>query len=272
VLALYDAEALRDDPLDRRLLVLSILAQARLLLGHAAESRRLEDAALSAARERGVATDLAFTLTTLFQLCVLRRDAEAVLESAREVVELCAQHKLEMFGATTEVYVGWALTRVGSADEGLARVRDGLRRGHAAGLTIGSALLIGRLADACAAAGHAADALAAVEDALGAVGEEEVWRPDLLGLRGDLLAHQGDDVAAEAAYRDALERAHAMGALLFELRAATGIARLLHRRGRAGEAHALLAPVYTRFTDGFELRDLVEARAILDALGVPGTT
>jgi hypothetical protein len=40
----------------------------------------------------------------------------------------------------------------------------------------------------------------------------------------------------------------------------------LARSGRAGEAHALLAPLYARSTDGFELRDLVEANATLDAL------
>jgi len=92
------------------------------------------------------------------------------------------------------------------------------------------------------------EAAAALDEAFGALGEEEVWGPDLLRVRGDLLALQGDNLdAAEAAYREAILRAGATGALLFELRAATGLARLLQRRGRTGEAQALLAPVYARF-------------------------
>ncbi len=72
---------------------------------------------------------------------------------------------------------------------------------------------------------------------------------------------------AEAAYREAIERARAVDALLFELRAATGLARLLARGGRASEARELLAPIYARFADGDDCRDGREAKATLDALG-----
>jgi hypothetical protein len=125
----------------------------------------------------------------------------------------------------------------------------------------------GLFAEINARAGSLAEAFATLDDAFGAIGEEEVWRPDLLRLRGDLLAQQGDDLdAAEAAYRDAIARAHAIGALLLELRAATGLARLLSRRDRTTEARELLAPVYARFRDGFAEYDLVEAKATLEAL------
>ena len=155
-----------------------------------------------------------------------------------------------------------------TGSEGIALVREANQRGQATGNLGARSLGLYRLAEAQAAAGRGGEALATLEDAFGALGENELWRPDLLRLRGDLLAQQGEDLdAAEAAYREAIERAHAMGALLFELRAATGLARLLQRRGRTAEAHALLAPVYARFTDGFELRDLIEAKATLDALG-----
>jgi predicted ATPase len=45
------------------------------------------------------------------------------------------------------------------------------------------------------------------------------------------------------------------------------LARLWRGQGKAGEARALLAPVYGRFTEGFGTPDLIEAKALLDELG-----
>ena len=44
------------------------------------------------------------------------------------------------------------------------------------------------------------------------------------------------------------------------------MARLWRDQGRHGEARDLLAPVYGWFTEGFDTRDLKEARALLDEL------
>ncbi len=45
-----------------------------------------------------------------------------------------------------------------------------------------------------------------------------------------------------------------------------GLARLWHSEGKTDEAHDLLAPVYGRFTEGFDTADLKEAKALLDEL------
>jgi predicted ATPase len=52
----------------------------------------------------------------------------------------------------------------------------------------------------------------------------------------------------------------------FELRTATSLARLWQQQGKAQEAHDLLAPVYGWFTEGFDIADLQEAKALLDEL------
>ena len=52
-----------------------------------------------------------------------------------------------------------------------------------------------------------------------------------------------------------------------ELRAAISLARLWQQQGKRAEAHALLAPVYGWFTEGFDTADLQEARALLEELG-----
>jgi predicted ATPase len=59
------------------------------------------------------------------------------------------------------------------------------------------------------------------------------------------------------------------GALSWELRAATSLARLWRDQGRPAEGMALLQPVYDRFTEGFDTADLQAAKALLDALAGP---
>jgi predicted ATPase len=51
-----------------------------------------------------------------------------------------------------------------------------------------------------------------------------------------------------------------------ELRAATSLARLRQRQGRRQEAREILAPVYDWFTEGFDTRDLKDAKALLEEL------
>ena len=52
----------------------------------------------------------------------------------------------------------------------------------------------------------------------------------------------------------------------WELRAAMSMAGLRRDQGKRNEARELLAPVYGWFTEGFDTRDLKEARALLDQL------
>jgi predicted ATPase len=44
------------------------------------------------------------------------------------------------------------------------------------------------------------------------------------------------------------------------------VARLWRDQGKRDQARALLAPVYGWFTEGFDTRDLKEAKALLDEL------
>ncbi|MBV8089061.1 MAG: hypothetical protein JO139_05710 [Alphaproteobacteria bacterium] len=90
---------------------------------------------------------------------------------------------------------------------------------------------------------------------------------ETLRLRGDLLAQTGGRMAAEASYRDGIALAQPRDGKLFELRAATSLARLWRDQGKCTEAHELLAPIYGWFTEGFDTAVLKEACALLDELG-----
>ena len=65
-----------------------------------------------------------------------------------------------------------------------------------------------------------------------------------------------------------LEIARQQGALSWELRTATSVARLLNEQGRQDEAYGVLCPALDRFTEGFETLDYRQAAALLQRLSV----
>ena len=81
-----------------------------------------------------------------------------------------------------------------------------------------------------------------------------------------LLLRRGQFEPAEELYRKALGIAREQEAKLWELRAASSLARLRRDQGRCAEARDLLAPVYGWFTEGFDTQDLKEAKVLLDEL------
>jgi hypothetical protein len=100
-------------------------------------------------------------------------------------------------------------------------------------------------------------------------GESGWCAAEILRAKGaNLLRRSGQAAAAdaEALFRQALDLARQQEALSWELRSATSLARLLRREGRRGHARAVLAPVYGRFSEGFESADLVAAKSLLDDL------
>ena len=123
------------------------------------------------------------------------------------------------------------------------------------------------------AAGQLAEAQGTVATALAVAAQtgQPFFDADLHRLDGDLLLATGGTAdEAAARYHRALAIAREQGARSFELRAATSLARLWRDQGKRAEARALLAPVYAEFTEGFATRDLIDAKALLDELGVEG--
>jgi predicted ATPase len=89
---------------------------------------------------------------------------------------------------------------------------------------------------------------------------------ELHRLEGIALFGLNRDDEGQSALEEALRIARSKQAKAYELRAATSLARLWGEQGRRSEARELLAPVYGRFTEGFDTADLKEAKALLDAL------
>ena len=79
-------------------------------------------------------------------------------------------------------------------------------------------------------------------------------------------AHPTEESEAEVCFLKATNIAQTQQAKSLELRAATSLARLWLQQGKRTEAHKLLSEVYNWFTEGFDTKDLQEAKALLEAL------
>jgi predicted ATPase len=135
-------------------------------------------------------------------------------------------------------------------------------------------MFLSELGEALRAASRVEEGLAAVDEALErAKRNEELWFvPETLRIKGELNLLKGaPEFAAitEDHFGQALEWARRQGALSWELRAATNLARLWHGRGRTTEALALLEPIYNRFTESFETVDLKTAKALVGQMRAP---
>jgi predicted ATPase len=126
------------------------------------------------------------------------------------------------------------------------------------------------LAKAYAELGQFDDAWRCIGKAMTAVEttEERMWEAGVHRTAGEIVLLLPEPAAAkaEAYFERALAVARQQQAKSWELRAAMSMARLWRDQGKRAEARDLLAPVYGWFTEGFDTRDLKEAKALLDEL------
>jgi tetratricopeptide (TPR) repeat protein len=131
------------------------------------------------------------------------------------------------------------------------------------------AVWFGTLADALARQGRLAEAGDAIDEAIRyQVQQDERWcRSELLRIKASILRRTGQPVAMESMLREALQEAHAIGALSFELRAANDLAAHYLELGRRDDAAHLLLPILRRFSEGFGAKDLIVAAQLLKRTG-----
>jgi len=180
------------------------------------------------------------------------------------------QHQFPEMVAVLQVRLGVVRALRGRASEGIVLIREGMAGKSKRGMRVGDALDTRAMAVAQACAGAVGDALATVEQALQANPEHLMERPENLRLRGTLRVIQEQPELAAADFRAAIALAQQLGAKALELRATMSLARLLAQQGHRDEARTMLAEIYGWFTEGFDTRDLKEAKALLEELEQTG--
>jgi len=264
----YRMEDHRRTLMDPGLIALGTAGQAAWQLGFPGQALRRARELLDLGQRLTGLVHVAVSLEWAAMIEAQVGELDRALEHAERGRQLIAEQQLPYHSAWGDVIAGRLYALRGRYAEGIARLHDGLRVAAATGTRLARGLFLGYLAEAQLVAGVVADGLATIEDALAAVPDEQMHLPELLRLRGELRAAAGANAAAvEESYREAMALARRLGAKMQELRATSSLGRFLRTHGRAAEARELLAPIYASFTEGFDTRDLIEAKALLEELG-----
>jgi predicted ATPase len=196
------------------------------------------------------------------------KSAEAILQSADELLAICAEQGFPAWVPVGTIMRGWCLGELGKAPDGVPLILQGLAIARSAGVNLLSPFFLTTLAQTYERAGHPQKGLDHLAEATKLLGTtQERWaEAETHRLRGRLMKSLGDDAASENCYRDALDVARQQSAKFWELRVANDLARLWRDQGKREEARELLAPVYGWFTEGFDTRDLKETKTLLDEL------
>ena len=205
-------------------------------------------------------------LAHLFALFVyqLGDQAIAIRDEAETLITLSSQgFPLEPLGL---FYRGWARFKQGNQAQGLQQMRQGLE--GMLGMNILKTAILATITAVYAEAEMSDEGLQIVAEALELVeAGERIYQAEIHRLHGELLLIKGAAPAdVEAQFNQALAVARRQQARSWELRATLSLARLWQSQGKVLEARDRLSTIYHWFTEGFDTRDLQEAKALLAEL------
>jgi len=248
-----------------------MLARTFWMLGEVEQAETLALEAIGLARAAEHPYTLVFTLVFLSRIYSAVRNAKRTLELTDEAISVSTQYSFELGLALATASQGWALAENGQED-GLGKLIHGLSAIRVTGATLDNTFTLALLAEIYLRNNRIEEGLGAIEEAqkLAGTGGELFWQAELLRLKGELLLGQSDPSvqAAEQCFCEALKIAQDQHATMLELRAATSLARLWRKLNKSDDAKRILNSVYSRFTEGVDNRDLIEAKTVLDQLGV----
>ena len=252
------------------LYVASLLDFSRTLLclGYLDQARLRRDEALTEARRHSPFT-LAFALGHAWWgnwALEGTKSAQTMLRSADEILAIAMEGDFPMYLASGSVIRGWCLGTLGQAAEGIPLILEGLANWRATGCNVALPFFSTTLAEIYGMAARPEEGLDQLAEAATLVETtQERWaEAEMHRLRGTLLLSMDDHATAEGSFHQALAVARRQSAKFWELRAALDLARLWRDQGKRDEARELLAPVYAWFTEGFDTRDLKEAKVLLN--------
>ena len=272
-LALYDPAQHR--PLaarfghDVRAAILSFRPLALWLLGYPKTALMETTRALDVARETDHVPTLLFALSCTAVTLVCCRDYAAAAANTEECIAL-AQEKVPFMKMFAAGWRGCVLAQIGRASEAVEAISPAIAGMREIGVSTWSTAWLTHLAIAHAELGKLDDAWRCIDEAMTRIKTtKERWHePEVNRIAGEIALISPDPNAtkAEAYFQRALRLARQQQAKSWELRAAISLARLWRDQGKVQQARELLAPVYGWFTEGFDTRDLKEAKALLEEL------
>ena len=256
---------------DQRVTAHIALAEVLWILGYPDQAMRAVESNVDEAIALHHTLSLCNSLAKALPVAFLAGDLAAAERFVGMLLDQAAQNALGSWQTEGRGFQSVLLIKRGDFGNGLPALRNALEELPGINFSLRYTALLGELADALGRAGEVAQGLAAIDWALERSERiEERWCvADLLRIKGELAVLEGAPNAAAAAeghFQQGLDWARRQGALSWELRCATSLARLWHARGNREQARELLAPIYGRFTEGFGTADLKTAKTLLATL------
>ena len=259
--------------LDQDVAVQALLSRILWIRGFPDQATRTAQWGIEKAESIGHALSLCHALAQgVCPVTLYNGDLEAAEACVARLLDTASGLGLAGWIARSHCFQGVLSIMQDRLDFGLPLLQSALAELRRSGAAPAYPAFLGTLAQGLGRAGRFGESLQIIEQALESCERsEERWcQPELRRIKGELLLLQrgpGAVAAAEDHFRQALDWARQQGALSWELRAATSLARLLRNRAPSVDAIACLQPVYDRFTEGFGTADLIAAKMLLDELG-----
>jgi predicted ATPase len=272
-------------------------------LGYPDQALKRGPEALALAQELSHPHSLAYALNLAAKVHLWRREGQAAQEQAEAWIRLSNEQGFPYFLAEGTMLRGWALAEQGREEEGITQMRQGLAAWRATGARMAESYFLTLPIEAYGRTGQLEEGLNTLAEAFAIVHKtgERLYEAELYRLKGHLVLQSGvrspkskrvsdksqasQDMSAvpstqhptpstqeeveqeaEGYFLKAIEIARRQQAKSWELRAVMSLARLWQSQGKKEEARQMLAEIYGWFTEGFDTKDLQEARALLDEL------
>jgi predicted ATPase len=255
---------------DIRVAALCFRSWVRWMLGYPDAALADASSAVREARGGGQAISLMYSLYFASYASIHCGEYTAVNERLDELIPMATEKNAAQWRGGGMMHRGAIELLTGNAAGAITMIPAGIAAWQSSGSVVFVPWYVSHMARAKAELGQFAEAWEHIKEALSAMETSgEAWcESDVHRTAGEiaLLEPTPDTAKAEAHFLRAIEIARAQQAKSWELRAATSLARLRRDRGDREKACELLVPVYDWFTEGFNTRDLREAKALVDAL------
>ena len=240
------------------------------LLGYPEAALRDSDGALKNARETGQVASVLIALHWTAVPLILCGNYSRATALAQELCALADEKDAPFWRVNGSLNQGCLFALTGDASNAIQMITPGITALRSTGVILGMPQWLSYLAIAHADLDQIEDAWRCIGEAINTIeATKERWfEAETNRIAGEiaLMPANPDATKAEGYFERALAISRAQQAKSWELRAAMSMARLWRYQGKAQQARELLAPVYGWFTEGFDTRDLKEAKALLEEL------
>jgi predicted ATPase len=270
------------------------MAKNLWFLGYPDQALKRSREALTLAQELAHPYSLVTALGDTANFHQFRREQQTVQERTERIIALTTGQGFPLWSAWVTLQRGRVLVEQGKGEEGISQIHEGLAAWRTTGAEMGMTCHLALLVEAYGKVGQTKEGLSVLVEVLAQVDKtgERFYEAELYRLKGELTLQQfqvpgfkfrkiksqkakgknqkspipNPQTEAEACFLKAIEIARRQSAKSWELRVTTSLARLWQQQGKQKQARKLLAEIYGWFTEGFDTKDLQEAKVLLEEL------